>query len=282
MKTRFNNRELCHIWAQQTQEIGKGSSMFFEGNKIYSYGKHFEIARIVKPNNGYGRVILFNSDSYSVTTSKHQTFVRQAIDYNTSKVYIVPIIADMDAPYTLAGNIPYFIEQIETNLKEAASSRKYKENCLSRAQKCINEMFEFAGEFGIQMTSEMTKYFGMNVLSPEVMAEIQESEKLRKARELQKRKKDIEEWLTGEKQSIGGLSEVFLRVNGENVETTLGAKVPIIEANLLYKAIKTDKPVHGIKIGYYTVNGYNNGVLAIGCHKLKDTEINRFAKVMGW
>lgn len=281
-KTRFANRELCHVWAQQTQEFGKGSSMFFEGNRIYSYGKHFEIARIVKQNTGYDGVILFNSASYSNTTAKHQAYVRYAIDYDTNKVFTVPYFGDIDQPYTLQLNIPWFIKNIKSTLEEAARSRKYKEQTLDRAQRIINDMFAFINEFNLEITAEAAVYQNMNLLSPEVMAELKEAETKRRANELKKKKEDIAAWLRGETKYLGKLTNVFLRVVYDEVETSLGAKVPMNEAKLLYSAIKANKPVHGIKIGYYTVNSYSNGILSIGCHKLHDSEINRFATAQGW
>jgi hypothetical protein len=41
------------------------------------------------------------------------------------------------------------------------------------------------------------------------------------------------------------------------------------EGRLLYKMIKQGKDIKGHKIGYYTVISVN-GVLTIGCHKIKN------------
>ena len=63
---------------------GKGCNVFIDGDTIYSYGYHFPIARRVREGGGEGyegRVVayLFNSDSYSSSTSKHQSYVRGAL-----------------------------------------------------------------------------------------------------------------------------------------------------------------------------------------------------------
>lgn len=52
---------------------GKAASVFIEGDAIYSYGYHFPLA--VRTANGF----LVNKDKYSVTTSKQQTFLKQAL-----------------------------------------------------------------------------------------------------------------------------------------------------------------------------------------------------------
>ncbi len=58
--------EVAHIWASQSQSEGRAASMFFRDNRIYSYGEHFEIARIVDDKKGAevaGTVL----DNYTVT-----------------------------------------------------------------------------------------------------------------------------------------------------------------------------------------------------------------------
>lgn len=52
---------------------GGATNMFIEGDAIYSYGYHFPIARriCVRGRN----FVLVNSSYYSVTTSKHQSYV---------------------------------------------------------------------------------------------------------------------------------------------------------------------------------------------------------------
>ena len=63
--------------------------------------------------------------------------------------------------------------------------------------------------------------------------------------------------------------EDFLRINKQsgNVETSQGVKVPIKEAQTLYKMIKAGKNIKGFKISNYTVISLN-GVLQIGCHRI--------------
>jgi hypothetical protein len=61
---------------------GKNStgSLFIDGDTIYSYGKHFPLAR----RNADG-TFWVNSDKYSVTTSKQQSMVRGAIARSNGK-----------------------------------------------------------------------------------------------------------------------------------------------------------------------------------------------------
>ena len=71
MKTVFNsNFQLAKMWATQTQYTGKGPSMVFKDETLYSYGEHFELAKFVEAPNGQ-QVIFVNDNYYSITTRKH-------------------------------------------------------------------------------------------------------------------------------------------------------------------------------------------------------------------
>jgi len=52
-----------------------GNRMFTDGDIIYSYGYHFPIAYRLKSG-----VYLFNTDRYSSSTSKHQSYVDRCIN----------------------------------------------------------------------------------------------------------------------------------------------------------------------------------------------------------
>lgn len=82
MKSRFQNREIAHVWANQTPaELSAGrecsaNSMSFRGPAFRSY--QTEIARILTNKKGE-RAFLLDAAKYSVTTTAHQSRVRQAI-----------------------------------------------------------------------------------------------------------------------------------------------------------------------------------------------------------
>ena len=64
-------------------------------------------------------------------------------------------------------------------------------------------------------------------------------------------------------------NEDYLRINEQSgdIETSQGVKVPIREAQILYKMIKDGKDIKGVKISNYTVISLN-GTLHIGCHRI--------------
>ena len=75
----LSNRETAHRWAAGKHEHGRSSNrnVFFEGDALYSYGRHYMTAFAVrnpKPEMASnGLLVLLNSDGYSVTTAHHRS-----------------------------------------------------------------------------------------------------------------------------------------------------------------------------------------------------------------
>lgn len=73
----MNNSEvaLAYVNKRVNKRTGdcsfKGSNMFYEDDVIYSYGYHFPMAIRLYKEDG-SEYYLFNNDSYSNSTSKHQ------------------------------------------------------------------------------------------------------------------------------------------------------------------------------------------------------------------
>lgn len=75
----MTNREVAKAFAKGAT-TGKSLHMFIDGNCVYSYGRHFIIAKKVQ-----GQAYV-NAGRYSITTSKHQSLVRYEL---TSQGWIV-------------------------------------------------------------------------------------------------------------------------------------------------------------------------------------------------
>lgn len=68
----MKHQELAEAFARGATR-GTGSRMLIEDGVIYSYGRHFPIAKI------YGDWYLFNSRGYSSSTSQHKSYVRRCL-----------------------------------------------------------------------------------------------------------------------------------------------------------------------------------------------------------
>lgn len=87
--------DVARRWAQRT--LGstapalKSRNLYDEGDSIYSYGRHFEVARVLRDTKRQPRAFLLNGNRYSVTTAKHQNAVRGAIqNYHDMPVITIP------------------------------------------------------------------------------------------------------------------------------------------------------------------------------------------------
>jgi hypothetical protein len=77
----MNNREVAHLWANQSRKAATGSNFFFDGPTLYSYGHHFPVAMIAKHPETGEPITLFNRASYSRSTSRHQAYARWAASH---------------------------------------------------------------------------------------------------------------------------------------------------------------------------------------------------------
>lgn len=79
-----SHRQLAHVWAQQNQPEGRSSDgrMFFDGPTLYSYGRHYAIAKFSTDRKG-NPIVLFNSAGYSLSTATHTRYARAAVSIPT-------------------------------------------------------------------------------------------------------------------------------------------------------------------------------------------------------
>lgn len=107
---------VAHLWANEKQESANGSNFYFEGESIYSYGRHFEVGRIVRNKRGE-KAYLINDTYYSSATSKHQYYVREAIPTGSKMFYV-----ECNISYCI-GNMIFVTNMLES-IKDAIE--KYK------------------------------------------------------------------------------------------------------------------------------------------------------------
>lgn len=118
MKRVVSPDEVAHLWAHQTQSDARNAqgNIFFRDKTIYSYGSHFPIATWTQ--NAVGELaVLFTTRTYSVTTARHISMVRQAINH-VEHVFNVPLSKYNDTPTTDEAIKSYQerIEEIEVRI----------------------------------------------------------------------------------------------------------------------------------------------------------------------
>lgn len=273
-----NHDEVCHVWAQQTQSEGRAGNIFFEGKSIYSYGRHFEMARFVDDE-----TVFITSRGYSVSTAKHLSLVRRAVRHKT--VFTVP-----DFTYH-PDNVRYLIEKARDHFDKAKRARKHADWKMRYARETVETTRAYITKFAVQVPDSHVEVWQAlhtdTYLNSEVQAALlakardaqaAEREATKQARLAREREEaeQLAKWVAGD-AAWGRFSEMRLRVKDEHVETTHGARVPVIEARKLYRAMKAGIDVTGQQVGYYRVTCVTESELVVGCHRIPLSEVERIA-----
>lgn len=289
-KTVFDNAQLCHVWAQQTQPTGRSGSMFFEGNKIYSYGTHYLAGIILKNKKGKQFAVL-NSNSYSVTTSKHMGLVCSAV-YGLMPYFYSPSPNDLNCTLNHSEVRIQFKIDAYLKMKKVTSKEEIRNAfaTIHARQKEYNELRAILGkkpkfistkkldEIETHLKARLKRYQELN--TPDQIAK---REKIKQAKTLKKQSESIAKFRAGENVLIRGLPYELLRVKGDEVQTSRGASVPLSQAIQLFKCIKSGKGegllLAGTQIGHFRLTDiYTQGaetVVTIGCHKILMSEAEK-------
>jgi hypothetical protein len=75
--------------------------------------------------------------------------------------------------------------------------------------------------------------------------------------------------------------QIALRINGEKIETSRGAEIPLDVAKGLWCAMEAKIDVTGMTLGNFTVRELTEENLIVGCHTIPLSEINLIAKQLG-
>lgn len=290
MRTVFDSRMVCHIWANQSQSQARnsGNSVFFDGDTIYSYGRHFGMARIVS-RKGH-RAVLHTTSRYSITTSKHQSFVRWASRHLPS--FTVPSI-DGDHRENLA----YFDASIREAALSATRARSAKEWKLKHLEWFVQQANAYAEFFGLRKRFKVPNDIDLEKLRRDAV-EQQRRERERQAERERQREVQlqaareaamvtVEKWKAGEDVRVPWVfNEVFLRVANDEVQTSKGAQVPLAHAVRLLPHIRSGQAYahngHSIHVGHFRVDRIDeNGNLWAGCHYITRAEMERLASQLG-
>jgi hypothetical protein len=296
----FSNREIPHLWAHQTQDEARNGtgSFYFRGATIYSYGSHFPIATHVTNAQGQ-RAILFTSDKNSVTTSQHMSAVRHSIPSDVP-VFTAPCqhfgFSEAEDTYQHERNIKHYTVEVADNLSTCARARSSwnKEYRHERAVELRKEALAYASFFGlpepvIDPVPDLDSEKMAAIRSREAQAAAKKaSETRRKAEEERLHwEATAEQWRRGEYYHYLPYSlPTMLRIEGEEVVTSRGARFPITHAKralALVRAVMArgedwSRNGHSCHLGHYSIDWIEaNGTVHAGCHIVSWSEIERMA-----
>lgn len=279
-----NKSEVAHYWAHKLSSWGRcKASLHFNGSVIYSY--QTAIGEVVQNAEGK-RLFVLSGDSYSITTSAHQSIVRRAVPHDASIVTAYHV--HMGAT-TICGCLPRNWAEEQAGILTTKAIE-----ATAKAQRARLEWSKGA-HMGdalrlIEDAGTLAQFFGFTYNRPEnieelaqgYLAEIKQAKQ--KAKELRdKRLADdaakVELWRRGETDYCPSCGQEFLRRKGAVVETSQRVVVKVSEAreaiNRIRSALAFGDMRPNITVGQWRVANLTKEFVYIGCHKIAWAEIDR-------
>jgi len=278
---------VAHLWANRSQDSARnpGNNFYFDRGAIYSYGNHFPIACHVETKRG--RAVLFTTRDYSVTTSGHKWTVLGACKHLTVFHVQHPTDSDRKAQF-----VEYRQRYVEL-ARKYSRARSNKPWILGSLRDVVDEANRFAGFFGLR--SRLSMPADLSAMEAECKA-VEKRERERKQREEAKRQRGamerLQKWVDGEtdflcQQSYG---PIRLRIKGDELQTSRGARVPLDHAVKTFRIIKRlhdkgqsyERNGHTIHLGHFALDAIDRqGNVTAGCHNVAWLEIERIATIAG-
>ncbi len=297
-----DHQTIAHRWAQDTGAKLKGYAMFCASGIIYSHGRHFPIARFISTPERRGkpsqRVVLFNADSYSVSTSKHQSYTRRAIPAGVP-VFSIPALSEYE-DYTA----PVYGKRVLTwheneAVKLYAKARRARVNgpWLERqAEAHLSEAERFAAAFGHRWKRPASLAALADAVAKETAKQAKAAAKARKeqeerARVAAERQRELDAdrfamWQAGESRHCpqsyrarpDGSAYVRRYTSGDcdELQTSQGAAVPWEHAVKAFRFIALcvakgeawERNGRQVRVGHYQLDRIEpNGDMRAGCHR---------------
>lgn len=287
----MNNSEVAHVWAQQRKESGKGSNFFFEGDTLYSYGKHFAVGRILPTG-----VAVLATRGYSPTTLRHQSYARRAVNHRdivfcndpadsaatnarVARADIVGELADMQKP------------RIRQTTKDAhAAKALHLAEQFNAYLAAVTAVGEGAGTDPIDignLQDVAEEAARARVAAAAMQAEQQKARAAGLAQTLA-------DWRAGEVLQATRLYELppALRLTGQapnfTVETSHGASIPVADAERLWPIVLRVRAgskdyTPGEPLGDYRLTQIRtDGSIRVGCHDIAFSELESIAFQLGY
>jgi len=296
----MNNSQVAHCWANQTKAKGRGSNFFFEGESIYSYGGHFEVARLVQTEKGK-TISLHTTTRYSVTTERHKSEALAAC-HNLHDQFFVPSfpMRRMEAPTRawFKEVFAHYRDSAVESYRRAKRAWKYTDLHLDDAEEAIANARALKAHFpkatkGLRIRSvddgEITR------IEEKAKAQAKRDRKERAEQDKAERERIIEkenEWLNHERDRIGYSwrynphwgRRYLLRQHAtkDRIETSHGAEVTMREGEAFYKVIdryrSNPKECPQVAVNGFNLTRLEDSGAVIGCHTLSWEVMDEFAK----
>jgi hypothetical protein len=313
-----NFTEMSHEWATNPDRNIRCGNGYVEDRIIYSYGRHFPVAKIVDQKDGT-KLVYMTLDTYSSTTAGHISDAKGAVSH-LPKLYMVRIPRGMVGIYDHEQNIKYWVNKIQSLLGKIEKARDWKSIYLNDARYQIERIEQYIGHFKIKLDKDTKKVIKdaqdskwdehvaaynkkkeeKTAYEAEHQTEVQAkraADKIKRAakkaeNEKKKWEEDIAKWRAGEiyrlpyRYSGGELLRYDAKEN--RIVTSKQVQVPLEAAKRLYTRVQAVIVQGGCsdnctdKILNYQVKEISPVQLVIGCHRIPVSECLLIAQQLNW
>lgn len=293
-----DRHEVAHFFANKTQDEGKAGNMFFEDGILYSYGRHFAIAKWIGP----ARVAI-TTQRYSSSTARHISIAESALSH-VSRVYCY------DPSDTASQNKRHAMDLMQGFVDESTRPRirqSTRDSCMACA---LNKAVEFNAYLAALTDEDRGTVTPIPTDNLAQFAEVrkQELDKARAvaeakvAKQAEDAKAVLIEWRNGHDVDIYRLRNlpVALRLgyverwpfgpSEQIIETSYGAQIPREDTLKVWTVVlacrEQNRPLilkGGMPLGNYRLNHISaEGNITVGCHNIKYDELVLMAEKLGY
>lgn len=290
-----SSQEVFHIWSTQTQDHarqgGRITRAFFSGDSAYSYGRHYEVGRLIKINGI--KCVLINTSGYSHTTSKHINEALNATEHlpqikvDSSFNWRLGILK-MQA--NLIDELLNTINQRTVNWNEYNVWDKETQDRFA----IFNQLCIVVGKKNLQLKPDgelievLQEHIELCKSKTKAKDLVKAAERLAKQQEQRiKAQSELEDWLKGGSYTynLRLFEPQLIRIKGDQVETTSQAAVPLTVAREALTKILAGTLPKGSPIGSYEFESFDGETIVVGCHKISveqaQSVLNKFEVIQG-
>jgi hypothetical protein len=300
-----SHEEVAHRWAQDDASARQisGFNIYFERRAsehiIFSYGSHFPVAAFVDAPDG-SRVVLFTSQDYSVSTSKHKTIIRRAIP-SRYQVFTVPHVSALFKPGGRGDfhgdNLKAYLARAAESYAKAKRARVYAPMHTRDAEAALSEARQYAATFrvrfkvpaSIEEAAASVEKLAKAQAKAEAKARAEAEERQRIALQQQQERDAFafEAWQSGQPcpcpasyrsrpDGTAYVTRTRFEDGSEELRTSQGAAVPWQHAVKAFRFIRLcvergegwQRNGRTIRVGHYQIDRIEpNGDMVAGCHR---------------
>jgi hypothetical protein len=268
--------DVIHAFAQRPNDpntegrTSGGGNVFFDGVRLYSYGRHYELARYIDDT-----TVLINDRGYSVSTAKHISKARHALSQ----------YRQFNATQCDPMQVRQSLEAIRKRLETARKPEVHISAAVHIIAK-YNEWRRFHAEnadlfavhpiytpMDLPIIAELETLINAEDFT-ERMKEARAAEKKRQATAAESFRSAFRNFEPFEKyRNAAGLHYSLIRINGDQVETSQNVRIPLEEARRAWQLYKLGQIRHGDAVGGFQVIAATAEQIRIGCHLLNVTDL---------